>query len=215
MIVTQKKDEKEVISALKGAKRVFLVGCGDCATACNTGSEEALLAWEAVLNNAGFSVSGKAIPEIGCNAASIKKALSKATASLKDADVILVFSCGLGTQTVKENLRFDLKVLPGCDSLFAGAQAGDNVVNKKCVLCGSCVLASTETLCPKALCPKGMLNGPCGGMNKGKCEIDSNKDCVWVLIHKQAKDKNKLLLISPAQDFSKHNIYERINLGQK
>jgi hypothetical protein len=30
---------------------------------------------------------------------------------------------------------------------------------------------------------KGLVNGPCGGTNHGKCEIDVNKDCVWTLIY--------------------------------
>jgi hypothetical protein len=29
-------------------------------------------------------------------------------------------------------------------------------------------------------------------MNKGKCEVDSEKDCAWVLIYKELEKKNKL-----------------------
>ena len=47
--------------------------------------------------------------------------------------------------------------------------------------CGQCVIGSTGMSCPMN-CPKSLRNGPCGGVrHNGKCEIDPNMDCVWVL----------------------------------
>jgi hypothetical protein len=37
-----------------------------------------------------------------------------------------------------------------------------------------------------------MVNGPCGGTNNGKCEIDSNKDCAWTLIYNRLKELGRL-----------------------
>ena len=59
-------------------------------------------------------------------------------------------------------------------------------------MCGECVLDVTAGICPVTLCPKGLMNGPCGGMNKGKCEVDKEKDCAWVLIYKELEKNNKL-----------------------
>jgi hypothetical protein len=36
------------------------------------------------------------------------------------------------------------------------------------------------------------MNGPCGGTDKGKCEVDKDKDCAWVLIYKEMEKKKKL-----------------------
>ncbi len=47
--------------------------------------------------------------------------------------------------------------------------------------CGQCIVASTGLSCPMN-CPKSLRNGPCGGVRAdGKCEIDADMTCVWVL----------------------------------
>ena len=55
-------------------------------------------------------------------------------------------------------------------------------------------------------CPKGLLNGPCGGMTKTKCDINKDIDCVWVLIYDELKKKGKLDLLKEfitPKDYSK------------
>jgi hypothetical protein len=47
-------------------------------------------------------------------------------------------------------------------------------------------------VCPVARCAKGLLNGPCGGTNNGKCEINKDQDCAWVLIYNQLEGQGKL-----------------------
>ena len=37
------------------------------------------------------------------------------------------------------------------------------------------------------LCAKSLLNGPCGGAENGKCEVDPDRDCGWVLIYERLK----------------------------
>ena len=47
--------------------------------------------------------------------------------------------------------------------------------------CGQCIVGSTGLSCPMN-CPKSLRNGPCGGVRaNGKCEVDADMDCVWVL----------------------------------
>lgn len=47
--------------------------------------------------------------------------------------------------------------------------------------CGQCIVGSTGLSCPMN-CPKSLRNGPCGGVRaNGKCEIEPDMDCVWVL----------------------------------
>ena len=47
--------------------------------------------------------------------------------------------------------------------------------------CGQCIVGFTGMSCPMN-CPKTMRNGPCGGVRAdGKCEVQPEMDCVWVL----------------------------------
>ncbi len=47
--------------------------------------------------------------------------------------------------------------------------------------CGQCIVGSTGLSCPMN-CPKSMRNGPCGGVRPdGKCEVEPDMPCVWVL----------------------------------
>lgn len=50
------------------------------------------------------------------------------------------------------------------------------------------------------LCAKGLLNGPCGGAKDGKCEVDRNRDCGWVLIYERLKELGRLDLMRRVQD---------------
>ncbi len=50
-------------------------------------------------------------------------------------------------------------------------------------MCGDCVLDQTAGICPVTTCPKGLLNGPCGGMWDGKCEVLRDRECTHVRIN--------------------------------
>jgi hypothetical protein len=43
-------------------------------------------------------------------------------------------------------------------------------------------------------------------MDKGKCEVDKERDCAWVLIYKELRERGRLDLfkkVLPPKDFSK------------
>lgn len=192
MIITEQKPFQEIIDSLKGYTRIFLVGCGECATTCKTGGEEELLKIKAELEAHGKTILGTCIPGAPCLASKIKTELAKNMKLLREAEAVLVLSCGLGVQSVKDNDRLGLIVLPGCNTLFGAVMDAQGNFYEKCSLCGECVLDVTAGICPITLCPKSLLNGPCGGMDKGKCEVDKERDCAWVLIYKELEKKNKL-----------------------
>lgn len=49
-----------------------------------------------------------------------------------------------------------------------------------CRMCGQCILSATGLSCPMN-CPKGLRNGPCGGVRAdGGCEVHPEMACVWV-----------------------------------
>jgi len=206
MIITEKKPLQEIIDSLKEKSKIFLVGCGECATTCKTGGEEELAVIKQELEAQGKSVVGMCIPKSPCVASQTKTELAKNMKQLHEADAILVLACGLGVQSVKDNDRLSKEVIPALNTMFGAVMDAAGNFLEKCSLCGECVLDETGGICPITLCPKGLLNGPCGGMNKGKCEADKDKDCAWVLIYKElekTKSLYKMKKAHPAKDFKK------------
>lgn len=191
MIISEQKPFAEIIDSLKQATNIFLVGCGECAATCKTGGEPEVKKMIAELQAQGKKVVGWCIPDAPCVASQIKTELAKNMQALRQADAVLVLACGLGVQSVKDNDRVGLVVCPACNTLFAGALDAQGNFVEKCSMCGECILGETGGICPITLCSKGLLNGPCGGMNKGKCEVDSEKDCAWVLIYNEMEKRKR------------------------
>jgi len=176
---------------LDGKKRVFLIGCGDCAATCKTGGEPELKALAEALTGRGKTITGMAVPDTTCASAQAKIALAKNKEALKNTEAVVVMACGSGVQCVKDNDRLQMDVYPGCDSLHAALIDKNGLFKEVCSVCGDCLLDMTEGICPVTLCAKGLLNGPCGGQKKGKCETDAEKDCAWILIYQRLKEKGR------------------------
>jgi len=75
-----------------------------------------------------------------------------------------------------------------------------------CRMCGNCLLQETAFICPME-CPKGMRNGPCGGVTPEKnCYVDETRKCVWYAIYKRALKTGRqemLLEVLPPLDWDK------------
>ena len=75
-----------------------------------------------------------------------------------------------------------------------------------CRMCGNCLLQETAFICPME-CPKGMRNGPCGGITRGKnCYVDETRKCIWYAIYKRAHKTGReetLLEVLPPLDWNK------------
>ena len=213
MIITEQKPIAEIIDSLKKSTKIFLIGCGECAATCKTGGEPEVRKMKAELEAHGKTVIGYCIPNAPCVAAQIKAELAKNLKELRQADAVLVLACGLGVQSFKDNDRLGLAVCPACNSLFGGALDAQGNFVEKCSMCGECVLSETAGICPVTLCPKGLLNGPCGGAHQGKCEVGQDKDCAWVLIYKEAQKRNKtgdFRRIKGPKDYQKSNKPRRL-----
>jgi ferredoxin len=195
VIITRQKDLKEILKYLEGQQKIFLVGCGECSATCRTGGEEEVKKVKLALEKAGKTVTGTCVPEAPCVAAKLKLEFAKSKKLMGSSDAVLVLACGLGIQSVKENLRADKPVHVGCDTLFMGAIDASGAFLERCSACGDCILEMTGLICPVTRCPKALLIGPCGGQNKGKCEVDKERDCAWVLIYNELKKQGKLGLM--------------------
>jgi ferredoxin len=206
VIITKQKKLKDIIKYLGGEKNIFLVGCGECSTTCKTGGEDEVKNMKEALEKEGKVVTGYSIPSAPCVAAKVKLELAKHRKEIESSDAILVLACGLGIQSVKENARVKKPIHVGCDTLFMGAIDSGGSFLERCSACGDCVLELTGSICPVTRCAKGLINGPCGGQNKGKCEIDKDMDCAWILIYNELKAQEKLHLLKekhPPRDYSK------------
>ena len=192
MIITELKPIQNIIDSLKGYTKIFLIGCGECSTICKTGGEPEVLKMKQDLEVAGKIIVGSCIPSAPCLAAKLKTELAKNTKVIKEAEAVLVLSCGLGVQSFKDNDRLGLAAFPACNTMFGAVMDARGNFYEKCSMCGECVLDLTAGICPVTLCAKGLLNGPCGGMNKGKCEVDKENDCAWVLIYRALEKNNTL-----------------------
>ena len=216
MIITKQKEFKEILKYLKDEKNIFLIGCGECSTTCKTGGEDDVKKIKEALEKEGKTVTGYCVPPAPCIAAKLKLELAKSRKLIESSDAILVLACGLGIQSVKENLRSTKPVHVGCDTLFMGAIDSNGVFLEKCSACGECVLEQTALICPITRCAKGLLNGPCGGQDKGKCEVDKTRDCAWILIYNELKKQGRLGLLKekrPAKDYSKASKPRQLSLS--
>ena len=210
MIITKQKEFNDLLSHI-GEDPVFIIGCSECATLCHTGGEEEIFAMKDALRKKNINVTGYVILEPACNLQNDKRLLRKHEKEIDNAKRILVLACGNGVQTVSEILD-DFEIIPGTDTLFLGEIKHANEFEKRCNLCGECIQDIFGGICPISRCPKNMLNGPCGGLKDGKCEINSDIDCVWDLIYKRLKKSGQLHLIKDIikpKDWSKSNEMKR------
>lgn len=193
MIIQKHKPLDEILSYLENKETVYLLGCGECATTCHTGGEEDLIAFTKVLEVNGKKVTGYSVLPSGCFDLGVKKELRLQKEKIEQTDAILVMSCGAGTQAAS-NVT-DKVVYPGSNSLFLGNISRVGKFDERCSMCGECILAYTGGICPVTRCAKGLMVGPCGGVNNGKCEVDSNNDCAWVQIYKRMEQLGELEML--------------------
>jgi hypothetical protein len=191
MIITKSKDFQELMDNIKGYRSFFLLGCSECATLCGTGGQEQLQEMKQALEQQGKEVTGTFVAKTGCQVLGTKVELKPFKEALERTDCILVLSCGAGTQTAVE-LYQDKPVYPVNDSLFLGNMTRLQMFDERCSLCGHCILDKTGGICPITACPKGILNGPCGGCKDGHCEVSPDIPCAWVRIYERMKRLHKL-----------------------
>ncbi len=190
--ITRAKPMEAVLKGLEGYDRVFIAGCGTCATMCRTGGVDEVAAMSKALEEAGKLVTGTLVIPTACDTLT-HECMEQNREAMEDAQVALVMSCAFGVQTVAGYVG--RPVQPALDTLFFGLETTPGRFSEVCMQCGDCVLAETAGICPVTSCHKGLLNGPCGGTNNGMCEIDSSIDCAWTLIYNRLKEIGRLDLM--------------------
>jgi ferredoxin len=186
MIISRQKPLEEITTALAGSRSVFLIGCAKCATVCKSGGEEEVWQMQEALQAAGKEVTGSVIIDEACHMLRVSRELRAKQGMVDQADTLLVMACGAGIQSVAA--ASDKKTVAGLDTLFLGNIRRFGQFEQRCSLCGECLLSRTGGICPVTSCPKGLLNGPCGGMDNGRCELDAESPCAWAEIFTRLED---------------------------
>ncbi len=186
MLITELKS-KETITALAAGK-VFIINCHGCKEIHFPVKEAEELQKE--LAEAG-KVTGVYTTDYICNVENLKLRLDKYAAQIEAADAVLVFSCGVGVQTVSEFLA-PKKVYACCDTYALPGFQGVTPLEHDCKQCGECYLNITGGICPITACSKSLVNGQCGGAKNGMCEVDPNMECGWERIHRRLAQVGRL-----------------------
>ena len=186
MLITELK-ATETIKALASGK-VFIINCHGCKEIRFPEHEADALQKELAAEG---HVTGILTTDYICNAENLPLRLEKHAAAIEAADTILVFSCGVGVQTVAD--RFPgKKVCACCDTYRLPGFQGVTPLEVDCKQCGECYLNLTGGICPLTACSKSLVNGQCGGAKNGKCEVDPNMECGWERIYQRLKATGRL-----------------------
>ena len=192
MIVTTQKPLDEILDYIAPYKNILIVGCDGC-TQPPRGLREANILSQML--ELGGKLRGK---EFVFKTTTLAKqcddylAGSAIRPQVEGVEAVLSLACGIGVQTLAK-LFPGIPVFPTQNTHFMGAEERDGgILETMCAGCGDCLLALTGGICPVARCSKGLLNGACGGSKNGKCELDPERDCAWVLIYERLKEHNKL-----------------------
>jgi len=192
LIVAEQKEINEILESLKGFKKVVIASCGTCVTVCMSGGEKEALGLKGLLlANAGKNKKRLSVSVVNCKRQCDDEFLDDLEEELLAGDVILSMGCGVGVQFLAEKYK-DKLILPGLNTSFYGAAKELGYWTEYCQGCGNCLLEKTGGVCPIARCSKSIFNGPCGGSQNGKCEIDSEIDCAWQLIYEKLKAFGRL-----------------------
>jgi ferredoxin len=204
VIVGERKPLKEIREILKGYKKILVLGCRTCVAVCMAGGDKEVEMLGSLLRIASKK-DGETLEivedsvERQCDREYIEPIREKVEA----CDAVLSMACGCGVQLMAE-VYTNKPVFPAINTNFIGVTESTGVWTERCAQCGNCVLHLTGGICPIARCSKSLLNGPCGGSQNGKCEIDPDVPCGWQLIYdRMAKlgQLEKLIEVIPAKDW--------------
>ncbi len=205
MIVAERKPSQEIEKMLEPYSKIMILGCNECVTVCATGGakEVAILASQLRIRRKSkdryIEIYEKTI-ERQCD----REYLEEIKDTIDGYEAVLSLACGCGIQFLGEVYEY-ITVLPGVNTTFMGVTERHGFWTERCQGCGNCILDKTMGICPITRCAKAIMNGPCGGSQDGRCEIDRNTPCAWNLIIDRYKNKgmmDRYMEIMPPKDWS-------------
>ncbi len=192
MIVAERKPISRILKTIEPFKKIALIGCRGCVAICSTGGDREVETVSAALKLARkkqdrpLEIIEKTLIR-QCDPEYLKP-LEKIAPQV---EAVVSLACGVGVNLIAD-LYPEIKIYPGVDTLFYGANPALGEWEEKCRGCGDCIIDLTGGLCPIARCAKNLLNGPCGGSQDGRCEIRPDVPCVWHQIYERLKARGEL-----------------------
>jgi len=206
MITAEQKPMDEIRDMIAPYKKILTVGCASCVAECAAGGEKETGALASALRMA-CKMAGdeKIIHEKTLDRQCVKDFVIQLDEVIKDYDAILSLGCGAGVQAVAEMYN-EIPVIPALNTEFLGETRDQGLWIENCLGCGDCMLYTFGGVCPLARCSKQLMNGPCGGSQDGRCEVDPDVPCAWQNIIDRLssfKALDRLDTIYPPKDWSK------------
>ena len=205
MIIGEQKPLEEIKKLVADHETILILGCGTCVTVCFAGGEKEVGILASSLRMATrIDKQEKVFDEATVQRQCEWEFLDAVEEEIQSHDLVLSMACGIGVQAIVERFP-EARVAPAINTTFLGLPEEHGLWAERCAACGECILHLTAGICPIARCAKSMLNGPCGGSQGGRCEIDPEVPCAWQLIYDRLKAQGRLdqmLEITPARDWS-------------
>lgn len=192
MIKAEQKPMEEILRSIDPYRKILLSGCGACVTVCHSGGEKEVGLLASALRMA-RSKMGRPLeilevtPPRQCE----PEYAQELSEMIEKVEAVLSLACGVGVQTLVRYFP-KMPIFPGVNTTFLGETLSHGIWEERCQACGNCILEKTGGICPISRCAKQLLNGPCGGSSKGKCEIKKEADCAWQLIYDRLSSLGQL-----------------------
>ena len=208
MIVGEQKPITEIKEIVASSKKLLIFGCGTCVKTCFAGGEDEVATLASALRLA-FKKEGREIEieEFTIERQCEDEFIQEGAPAIARNDLVLSLACGAGVQAVARRFA-KTPVLPGVNTTFIGVLESQGVFTEECAGCGDCKLAMFGSICPVTRCAKKLLNGPCGGSQNGKCEVNPETNCAWQLIIDRLKSlgqMDNLMTYIPPKDWRLSN----------
>lgn len=205
MIIAEQKPLAQIKAMVADYQKILVVGCGTCVTVCMAGGEKEVGILASSIRMT-LRLSGK---ELEIIEACIQRQcewefIEELKGKVEGVEAILSMGCGVGVQAMAQFFE-RTTVYPALNTKFIGLPQEQGIWIETCGACGDCGLHKFGGICPISRCSKSLLNGPCGGSNNGKCEVDPETPCGWQLIYDRLKTLGKLedlAEIKPPKDWS-------------
>lgn len=183
MLITRVKSKEDILSLTLG--KTIAIICEGCSEVYSFGSEASEALRELSADTAFIEVI---VTDYVCNPEHLEFQTQGYIDKIAAAETILVFSCGVGVQTIAKKFM-QIPVFSACDTYPLPGYQGLTPLEYDCAQCGKCYINDTGGICPITACTKGLVNGQCGGVKNGKCEADNEMECGWERIYRRLKNE--------------------------
>jgi ferredoxin len=205
MIVAERKPIPEILDMVRNAASVAVIGCDTCVAICMAGGAKEVAVLSAVLRLAAKREGRAQRITEACVERQCEVEFNEPLVDLvANHKVVLSMACGVGVQTLAEQYPSTV-VYPALNTRFMGRPEELGTWSERCLGCGNCVLDKFGGVCPITRCSKNLLNGPCGGSEDGKCEVDPDLPCAWQLIYDRLAaigQLDRLWEVEPPKDWT-------------